>query len=325
MSAGVLHLLATGGINHNVWVVALAGAISFGVPLTLAALGEILAERSGVLNLGVEGMMLVGAVSAFLVADSTHSPWLALLAAIAAAAALASIHAFLCVTLRANQIVSGLALVIFGSGVARFVGSSVEGKPRGAQIDPMHIPGLADLPFVGRVLFQQDILVYATVAVTALVAFYLVRTRPGLALRAVGESPATADAAGIPVARVRYIHVIVGGAFAGAAGAYLMLVRVPSWNGTGTTDGIGWIALALVVFASWRPWRALAGAVIFGYALRANFTLQAAGISVVPAEILSMLPYVLTIVVLIALAPTAVRRRAGAPSALGQPYVRDER
>jgi simple sugar transport system permease protein len=321
----LLHVVASGGINHNVWVVALAGAISFGVPLTLAALGEILAERSGVLNLGVEGMMLVGAVSAFLVADSTHSPWLALVAGIAAAAALASVHAFLCVTLRANQIVSGLALVIFGSGLARFVGSSVEGKPRGAQVDPMHIPGLGDLPFFGRVLFQQDVLVYATVAVTALVAFYLMRTRAGLALRAVGESPATADAAGIAVARVRYIHVIAGGAFAGAGGAYLMLVRVPSWNGTGTTDGIGWIALALVVFASWRPWRALAGAVIFGYALRANFTLQAAGITAVPAEILSMLPYVLTIVVLIALAPTAVRRRAGAPNALGQPYVRDER
>jgi len=321
----LLHVVASGGINHNVWVVALAGAISFGVPLTLAALGEILAERSGVLNLGVEGMMLVGAVSAFLVADSTHSPWLALVAGIAAAAALASVHAFLCVTLRANQIVSGLALVIFGSGLARFVGSSVEGKPRGAQVDPMRIPGLADLPLLGRVLFQQDVLVYATVAVTALVAFYLMRTRAGLALRAVGESPATADAAGIAVARVRYIHVIAGGAFAGAGGAYLMLVRVPSWNGTGTTDGIGWIALALVVFASWRPWRALAGAVIFGYALRANFTLQAAGITAVPAEILSMLPYVLTIVVLIALAPTAVRRRAGAPNALGQPYVRDER
>lgn len=317
--------LASGGINANVWVVALAGAISFGVPLVLAALGEILAERSGVLNLGVEGMMLVGAVSAFLVADATGSPWLALLAAMAAAAALAAVHAFLCVTLRANQIVSGLALVIFGGGVARFVGSSVEGQPRGAEIDPLRIPGLADLPVIGRVVFQQDVLVYATVAVTALVALYIVRTRPGLALRAVGESPATADAAGIAVARVRYVHVIVGGAFAGAGAAYTMLVVVPSWNGSATTDGIGWIALALVVFASWRPWRALAGAVIFGFALRANFTLQAAGIAAVPAEILSMLPYLLTIVVLIALAPTAMRRRAGAPTALGQAYVRDER
>lgn len=317
--------LGSGGINANVWVIALAGAISFGVPLVLAALGEILAERSGVLNLGVEGMMLIGAVSAFLIADATGSPWLALLAAMAAAAALASVHAFLCVTLRANQIVSGLALVIFGGGLARFVGSSVEGQPRGAEIDPLRVPGLADLPIVGRVVFQQDVLVYATVVVTALVAFYLTRTRPGLALRAVGESPATADAAGIAVARVRYVHVIVGGAFAGAGAAYTMLVLVPSWNGAGTTDGVGWIALALVVFASWRPWRALAGAVIFGFALRANFTLQAAGISVVPPEILSMLPYVLTIAVLVALAPTATRRRAGAPTALGQPYVRDER
>ncbi|MFM7060478.1 MAG: ABC transporter permease [Actinomycetes bacterium] len=317
--------LATAGINANVWVVALAGAISFGVPLVLAALGEILAERSGVLNLGVEGMMLVGAVSAFLVADATHSPWLAILAAMAAAAALAAVHAFLCVTLRANQIVSGLALVIFGGGLARFVGSSVEGQPRGAEIDPLRIPVLADLPVLGRVIFQQDVLVYATVVVTALVALYIVRTRPGLALRAVGESPATADAAGVSVARVRYLHVILGGALAGAGASYTMLVLVPSWNGSATTDGIGWIALALVVFASWRPWRALAGAVIFGFALRANFTLQAAGITAVPPEVLSMLPYLLTIVVLIALAPTAVRRRAGAPSALGAPYVRDER
>ena len=137
-------------------------AISFGVPLTLAALGEILAERSGVLNLGVEGMMLVGAVCAFLAADVTHSPWIALVAGIAGAAALASVHAFLCVTLRANQIVSGLALVIFGSGLARFVGSSVEGKPRGAQVSAVHVPFLGDLPFLGRVLFQQDVLVYAT-------------------------------------------------------------------------------------------------------------------------------------------------------------------
>ena len=323
--SGWATVLASGGINHNVWVIALAGAVSFGVPLTLAALGEILAERSGVLNLGVEGMMLVGAVTAFLVADSTHEPWLPLVAAILAGAALAAVHAFLSITLRANQIVSGLALVIFGSGVARFLGQPVEGEPRGAQILPLRVPGLADLPLVGRVVFQQDVLVYATVVVTAVVAWYLIRTRPGLALRAVGESPATADAAGVAVARVRYAHVIAGGAFAGAAGAYVMLVRAPSWNGEATTDGIGWIALALVVFASWRPWRALAGAVIFGFALRANFTLQAAGIRAVPAEILSMVPYLLTIVVLIALAPTAVRRRAGAPSALGQPYVRDER
>ena len=325
MMESLIPSLASGGINANVWVIALAGAISFGVPLTLAALGEILAERSGVLNLGVEGMMLVGAVTAFLVADATHSPWLSILGAIAAGGALAAVHAFLCISLRANQIVSGLALVIFGSGLAQFVGQPVEGKPRGAQIVPFDFPGLSHLPFFGRVFFRQDVLVYATVAITAVVAWYLRRTRAGLALRAVGESPATADAAGISVARIRYVHVILGGCFAGAAGAYLMLVRVPSWNGTGTTDGIGWIALALVVFASWRPWRALAGAVIFGYALRSNFTLQAAGVTSIPAEILSMLPYVLTVVVLIALAPSAIRRRGGAPSSLGVPYVRDER
>ena len=186
-------------LNSNVWVVALAGAISFGVPLTLAALGEILAERSGVLNLGVEGMMLIGAVCAFLAGDQFHSPWLALAAGILAGGALSLVHAFLSVTLRANQIVSGLALVIFGTGLATYIGQSVEGKPRGTQVQPMEVPGLSDIPIIGRVLFEQDVLVYATFAATAIVAFYLFKTRTGLALRSVGESPATADAVGLSV------------------------------------------------------------------------------------------------------------------------------
>ena len=158
--------------------------------------------------------------------------------------------------------------MIFGSGLALFIGQSVEGKPRGTQVRPIEIPLLHDIPIIGRVLFDQDVLVYATFALTGLVAFYLFRTRPGLALRSVGESPATADAVGISVSRIRYSHVLIGGLFAGAGGAYQMLVRVPSWNQARTTNGIGWIALALVVFSAWRPARALLGAIIFGFALR---------------------------------------------------------
>lgn len=312
-------------MNDNVWVVALAAAVSVGTPLTLAAVGEILAERAGVLNLGVEGMMLLGAVCAFLAADAWGDPWLALLCGILAAGALSLVHAFLSVTLRANQIVSGLALVIFGTGLAQFLGQPVEGKRRGARFVALHLSGLRDIPIVGPIVFRQNVLVYVTLVIVAVAAFYLYRTRAGLALRAVGESPATADAQGIHVARVRYVHVLLGGLLAGFGGAYQALARVPSWSQAATTNGIGWIALALVVFASWKPWRALAGAVIFGFALRANFTLQAADITFVPAEFLSMLPYVLTVLVLVALSFRDIRARAGAPAALGLPYVRDER
>jgi ABC-type uncharacterized transport system permease subunit len=312
-------------VNDNVWVVALAAAVSVGTPLTLAAVGEVLAERAGVLNLGVEGMMLLGACCAFLAADAWGDPWLALLCGVLAAGALSLVHAFLAVTLRASQIVSGLALVIFGTGLASFLGQPVEGKERGARFVAVHVTGLQDLPIVGPIVFRQNVLVYATLAVVAASAFYLYRTRAGLALRAVGESPATADVQGIRVARVRYVHVLLGGLLAGAAGAYQALARVPSWSGAATTNGIGWIALALVVFASWKPWRALAGALVFGFALRANFTLQAADITFVPAEFLSMLPYVLTVLVLVVLSFRDIRARAGAPAALGVPYVRDER
>lgn len=312
-------------MNSNVWVIALGASISFGTPIVLAALGEILCERSGVLNLGVEGMMLLGACIAFLAGDAWNNPWLALLCGIVAGASLAAVHAFLTISLRANQIVSGLALVLFGTGLARYLGKPVEGQARAVRIEAFDVPGLSHIPVIGRVVFQQDVLVYVTWALVALVAVYLMRTRSGLALRAVGESPATADAQGLSVARIRYVHVIAGGMFAGLGGAYQALARAPSWNQEATTGGIGWIALALVVFASWRPGRALVGAFIFGFAIRARFTLQAAEITAIPGVVLQMLPYLLTIVVLIVLSTGDGRRRAGAPAALGAPFVRDER
>ncbi|MCP3934149.1 MAG: ABC transporter permease [Actinomycetia bacterium] len=294
------------------------------VPIALAALGELLAERAGVLNLGVEGMMLIGAVTAFQIGDSTGSLWLALGIGSLAGALFASIHAFLSVTLRANQIVSGLALVIFGTGLSTFIGKSIEGKPLDTDFTSTRWGVLADIPVLGPMFFDQDPMVYATILLAIALTFYLERTRAGLALRAVGESPATADSMGVAVGMVRYVHVIAGGLLAGTAGSYLVLRQVPSWSQDATTAGIGWIALALVVFASWKPLRVLLGAFLFGFARRANFWLQGEGVDI-PAEFLSMLPYLLTIIVLVVWGSRDLRRKVGAPASLGVPYVRDER
>jgi general nucleoside transport system permease protein len=311
-------------VTDSVLVLTLAAAVITGTPIALAALGALLNERAGVLNLGIEGIMLVGAVSGFLVTQATGSPVVGLLGGAAAGALLASLHGLLSVALRANQIVSGLALVIFGTGVAQFLGQPVEGATLNDRLTGFAIPVLRDIPAVGRVLFQQDLVVYATWVLIGAAAFYLARTRTGLAVRAVGESPATADAAGIRVAAVRYAHVALGGALAGIGGAYIT-VRGAPWDQAATTGGRGWIAIALVVFASWRPLRALAGAYLFGAALRANFALQAAEIRAVPPQLLTMLPYLLTIAVLIVLSASDRRGRLGAPAALGVPFVRDER
>jgi general nucleoside transport system permease protein len=311
-------------VNDTAFVLTLAAAVAAAVPIALAALGELLSEKSGVLNLGVEGMMLIGAVVAFLVGDSSGSLWLALLVGSLAGAAFSSIHAFLSVTLRASQIVSGLALVIFGTGLSTFIGKPIEGKPLDTDFTPIRWGFLADIPVLGPVLFDQDPMVYATLVIAVVIAFYLNRTRAGLAVRAVGESPGTADTMGVAVAAIRYAHVMLGGLFAGMAGAYLVLGQVASWSQDGTTAGIGWIALALVVFASWHPLRVLLGAFLFGFARRANFWLQGEGVDV-PAQFLSMLPYLLTIAVLVLWGSHDRRRRFGAPSSLGVPYVRDER
>ncbi len=313
-------------MNDAVFVLTLAAAVGAAVPIALAALGELLAETSGVLNLGVEGMMLIGAVMAFQVGDASGSLWLALVVGGLAGALFSAIHAVLCVTLRANQIVSGLALVIFGTGLSTFIGKSIEGKPLDTDFTPIRWGFLADIPVLGPVLFDQDPMVYATIAIALVITFYLNRTKAGLAVRAVGESPGTADTMGVAVAAIRYVHVMLGGLLAGMAGAYLVLGQVPSWSQDGTTAGIGWIALALVVFASWRPLRVLLGAFLFGFARRANFWLQGEDWAPdIPAEFLSMLPYLLTIAVLVVWGSRDLRRRIGAPSALGVAYDRDER
>jgi general nucleoside transport system permease protein len=319
-------------MNNSLLVVVIASGITYGTPLLYAALGELLAERSGVLNLGVEGMMLVGAVMGFWAVqtiDATTSISLlgALGVAALAGAAMAAIHAFLVITLRANQIVSGLALTIFAgvAGLSSYLGNDLNlGKdPAHHQFQEIFPKSLQDLPVVGPILFGQSALVYASWGCVVLVALYLTRTRPGLNLRAVGESPAAADAMGVSVARYRYAHTLVGGAFAGIGGATYSLSITPNWS-AGLTQGAGWIAIALVIFAFWRPTLCLVGAYFFGAFTALPFALQGHGVTVAP-ELFQSLPYLATIVALVFVSSRAARLRFGAPAALGLPYVREER
>jgi general nucleoside transport system permease protein len=291
--------------------------LAAGTPLVFAALGELIVEKSGVLNLGVEGMMLVGAIAAFIVAARTQSPWLGVGAGACAAAALSLVFAVLALTLRANQVATGLALSLFGIGLSAFVGRPymsvvIEG------IKPLVLPGLTDWPIVGTLLFGQNPLVYVAIALFGAVHLVLYRTRAGLILRAVGEAPHAAHAIGYPVIAIRYLAVLFGGACAGLAGAYLAVAYTPSWV-EGMTAGRGWIALALVVFATWKPWRVMVGAYLFGSVTLAQFQAQAAGIAV-PSQLLAMLPYLATIVVLAIMSRDATTIRRNAPASLGKPY-----
>jgi simple sugar transport system permease protein len=238
---------------------------------------------------------------------------------------LSSIHAALTVGLRANQIVSGLAMVIFGTGLSSFIGKPIEGDPLPVVIRPLELGWLADLPVVGPVVFGHDLFTYLTWAAAGGASFYMHRTRPGLLLRATGDAPATVDAQGGSVARIRWVHTMVGGALMTFAGAWYMFARAAAWNQAATTNGIGWIALALVVFASWRPLRAIGGAVLFGFSLQVPFTLQALQIRTLPPTIVAMFPYLITLAVLVLLSTPRARRLLGAPKMLGQPFVRDER
>jgi len=299
----------------------LAAAVSAGTPLLYAALGEILCERSGVLNLGVEGMMLAGAVCGFLAAVETKSPGAGAAAAMLAGGALAAVHAFMTVTLRVNQIISGLALALFGTGLSSYLGKHIIGVPLPVSPSPLPIPGLADLPVAGAVLFRQDAMVYASYLLVPLAWFWIHRTRPGLHLRAVGEDPAAADAAGVHVSRVRWACVLAGGMLAGLGGAYLSLFYAPCWV-ENMTAGRGWIALALVIFAVWSPPRALAGAWLFGGIEALGFRIQVLGATASPF-FLKMLPYLFTIAVLVLFTARNRRRRIGAPEALGLPYERE--
>ncbi|HOG45080.1 MAG TPA: ABC transporter permease [Anaerolineae bacterium] len=307
----------------------LAITVRAGTSLVYAAIGETYTERSGILNLGVEGMMLMGAATAFAVTYWTGNPWLGVAVAIAVGAVMAAMHAFLTVTMRANQVVSGLSLTLFGTGLASFLGQRLGPGGgalvglAGAKFDPIVIPVLSRIPVL-EALFRQDILTYAVYLLVPLAWFFLYKTRFGLNLRATGENPQTADAMGISVARTRYVYTILGGALAGLGGAHLSLAYTPGWA-ENITGGRGWIVVALVIFAMWNPARTVLGALLFGGINAVQFRLQAAGAHI-PAAYLNMLPYVATIAVLVAITWwEALSKRVGAPAALGKAYMREDK
>ena len=312
-------------MNGNIWVLASADSVAIATTLILAALGALFTERAGVLNLGIEGILLTSAISSFLVADSSGSIWLGLIVGSLVGALLAGIHAVLSVVLRANQIVAGLALVIFGTGLANFLGKPAEGKTITTIIKPLSFGPLSDIPLIGPIVFQQDPITYASIVIAILASLYLFRSRPGLELRATGDDPATVDAQGLSVASIRIRYTLFGGLLVGLGGSWLMLAQSAAWHQAATTNGVGWIALALVVFAGWRPIRLIFGAILFGFTLQLPFTLQAEQITFIPSALMQMLPYLATLIALIALSRPSTRNKLGAPKSLGIPFVRDER
>ncbi|MCF6432452.1 ABC transporter permease [Leisingera sp. MMG026] len=294
-------------------VLLIASLMVAATPLLLAAIGELVVEKSGVLNLGVEGMMITGAIAGFAVAVESGSPLLGFVAAAIAGAALSVLFAILTQFAQANQVASGLSLTLFGLGLSALLGQSYVGvKP--PQMGDIHIPVLSDLPVVGPILFGHDIILYFGIVLTAAVWWVLKYSRIGLVLRAVGENHDAAHALGYKVLKIRLMAIMFGGACAGLGGAYISLIRVPQWT-EGMTAGIGWIALALVVFASWKPWRALLGAYLFGGVTVVQLNLQAAGVAI-PVEYLAMSPYLITILVLVILSAD----KSSAPASLGRNF-----
>lgn len=301
----------------------LAAAIRSGTPVLYAVTGEILTERSGVMNLGLEGVMLVGAFSGFWVTLATGNPALGLCTAFAAGALVTCIHGFLCITMGANQVVSGLALTMLGGGVSALWGRNYIGRTISG-LTPFKLPVLGDIPAVGPIFFQHDAMVYLSYVLVAFLCFYIFRTRFGMNLRAVGENPRAADAMGLSVSRVRYLYTLIGGGLSGIAGGYLSVVYTQMWV-EGMTSGRGWIAVALVIFGVWHPLRAAFGCYLFGGIDALQMRMQAAGTSI-PAPVLLMLPYLTTLIVLTFI---AVRKGQGillgAPASLGNPFRREER
>ncbi len=300
----------------------LAAAVTAGTAILFSALGEIVAEKSGILNLGVEGMMLTGAVAGFMVAYRSDSLWLGIVAAMMGGGLLALVHALLTVTLKANQVVSGLALTMFGTGLSAYLGKSLIGIPASSVFRPVPIVLLSDIPVLGPVFFRQNLLVYLSYLLAVAIWFFLFKTRAGLLIRSVGENPAAADAMGIDVFRIRYAATFFGGMMAGLGGAYLSLSYAPAWL-ENMTAGRGWIAVAMVIFSAWNPLRALAGSYFFGGIDALGFRLQVVGINA-SSYFLRMLPYLLTIAVLI-LTNAQNKKRSSAPAALSVSYDREER
>jgi simple sugar transport system permease protein len=299
-------------MNPDMIVALLAASVQMGTPILYATLGEMLTEKSGVLNLGVEGMMAVAALGAFVTAQATGLPWLGFLAGGACGLAMALLHALACVTLLGNQVVSGLAVTILGLGLASFLGAPFVGLAAPG-FDPFNVPILAQIPVLGEIFFQQDALVYLSYALPLLLWFFLRRTRLGLEIRAAGEKPEAAKAAGLSANGLRMAATLAGGFLIGLGGAYLSLAYTHLWTNN-LSGGRGWIAVALVIFAFWKPQRAVLGAYLFGGVMAFQLRLQATGTDI-PSSLLLMLPYLLTIA---ALAAAAARRRGDeAPAGLG--------
>ncbi|ALK98345.1 ABC transporter permease [Massilia sp. WF1] len=307
-------------MNPDLVIAFLASTAGAATPLVLASTGELVAERAGVINLGLEGIMLVGAVAGFSTTLHTGSLGLGLLAALAAGVAMALVFAVLVLTLQTNQVATGLALTLFGLGLSAFLGRDLVGQTV-APMPHLDIPGLSGLPFAGPLLFRFDAMVYVSLALVALVGWLLARTRLGLLIRAVGESPHSAHAIGMPVVRLRYAAVLFGGALAGLGGAYLSLALTPMWV-EGMTAGRGWIALAQVVFATWKPRGLLLGAYLFGGVTVLQFHGQGFGLAI-PSEFLSMLPYLATIVVLVIICRNPQTILLNKPMSLGQNFKAD--
>ena len=307
---------------HEILLSILIRTVVAGTPLLLGTLGEVIAERSGILNLGVEGMMAMGAVTAFIVTFQTGNPWMGMLAAVGIGGLMALIHAFICVTLRGNQTVSGLALTMFGIGLSGLWGKPFIGKPLAVKMEIVNIPPLSKIPFIGKVLFQQDPYFYLSVLLGIIVWFLLKYTTTGINLRSVGENPKAAESQGIKVGLYKYAAVVIGGFFAGMAGAHLSTAYSKSWI-EGVVAGRGWIVIALTIFALWGAPRAFLGAYLFGGIFVLQYLLQPLGIS---PNFLAMLPYLTTLLILLGYGFTAGgQRRMHAPATLGEPYRPGER
>jgi len=295
-----------------------SSAVIAAIPLMYAGADELVAEKSGVLNLGVEGMMLMGAVTGYAVTAITGSPWLGIVASVFAGLAMALLFGFLTITMLANQVATGLSLTIFGIGFSAYVGKPYTSAAVRASIDVMPLPGLANIPVLGPAIFSLTPLGYLAFIMFAVIGWFLYKTRAGLVLRSVGESPAVAHAVGFPVVGVRYGATLFGGAMAGIAGGYYSIVYLHVWQEQ-LTSGRGWIALALVVFATWRPGRLLIGALLFGAVMALQFYAQAIGVPV-PTQFLAMLPYIATIVVLVLISRNPNTIKLNAPASLGKPF-----
>lgn len=299
----------------------LSRALVAGTPLLFGTIGEIIAERSGVFNLGIEGMMATGAVIAFGVTLSTGSVWFGFLMAIIAAALLSSIHAFVCITLKGKQTLSGLALTMIGLGLSGVIGRSYIGIPLPERFSSIKIPYLSLLPIIGPTLFSRDILFYIALFLAIFSYIFLYKTRVGINLRSVGESPKAADSLGVNVNLYRYIAVIIGGAMAGMGGAYLSTAYIPQWI-EGMVGGRGWIVVALTIFAYWNPLKAIWTSYLFGGIYILQYLLQPLGI---PPSLLMMMPYLSTLIILILTSRSNLLKRIGSPEALGEPFLKEDK